>query len=102
MRPFVKDLLKLIKDATDDRYGLLMAMEYFVNVLRVRNEQMPIVELMSVFRKKRPLLHKIMRQNINERNPVYFILDFDGDYRTSLKSLELTEDSFGEQPPDNK
>jgi hypothetical protein len=92
MKPYVKDLIKLIRNASDDRYGLVMAMEYFVTLLRIRNEKLPIVEIMTIFRRHRPMLHRIMTKNVAEKNPVYFILDFEGDYPTSLESLELTED----------
>jgi hypothetical protein len=92
MKPYVKDLVRIIRDATDDRYGLVMSMEFFVSLLRVRNEKLPIVEIMSIFRKHRPVLHRILSKNVAEKNPVYFILDFEGDYVTSLQSLELTED----------
>lgn len=100
MKPFVKELIKVIRNATDDRYGLIMAMEYFVSVLRVRNEKMPVVELMTVFRRQRPYLHRILTKNVKEKNPVYFILDFEGDYETSLRLLELTEDMIRNQSLD--
>ncbi len=98
MKPYVKDLIKLIREATDDRYGLVMAMEYFVGILRIRQERMPIVELMTVFRKHRPLLHRILTKNVREKNPVHFILDFEGDYLTALLALELTEEMIKEAP----
>jgi hypothetical protein len=101
MKPFVKELIKVIREATDDRYGLNMSMEYFVSILRVRHEKMPVVELMTVFRRQRPLLHRIMSKNIQEKNPVYFILDFEGDYETSLRSLEINEEMIRQYPLDH-
>jgi hypothetical protein len=98
MKPYVKELIKVIRLATDDRSGLVMSMEFFVNLLRIREEKIPMVEIMTVFRRHRPLLHRIVTKNINEKNPVYFYLDFEGDYQMSLLALGITEEIIQTYP----
>jgi hypothetical protein len=77
---------------------MVRSMEYFVSILRVRHETMPVTELMTVFKRHRPLLHRILAKNVAEKNPVYFILDFEGDYETSLRLLEITEETILQGP----
>jgi hypothetical protein len=98
MKPYVIDLIKVIRLATDDRSGLLMSMEFFVNLLRIREEKVPMVEIMTVFRRNRPPLHRIVTKNITEKNPVYFYLDFEGDYQMSLLALGITEEIIRTHP----
>jgi hypothetical protein len=100
MKPIVVNLIRIIREAPDDRSGLEMTMSYFVSLLRIRNEKLPFVEIMTIFRRHRPLLYRILTKNVSERNPVHFILGFEGDYYTSLRLLELTEEMIRTYPLD--
>lgn len=91
----IKDnFIHLLNTVPDNRNGVLPAINFFSSIARHRNCIPPTTELVTLFKKHKPILFHFMKSTVPSTSPIHFILQLEMSYEEALSRLDMTEETL--------